>query len=213
MNENHDADPAHEHRRAWALLPWVANGTAGEAQRAMVRAHLEHCGDCRAELEAQSRLRRLVADAPPAVELAAEAGLVRLMGRVDGPLQEQPVPVLAARRRSPLMAAMAAAVVVQAIGLGIMGFHGSGAETDFRTLSQPEAHARAASVLAVPRQDTTMVEWQSLLRAQQLEVVGGPNMVGGFELAAAKGNTLTVDEQLARLRQSPAIRLAEPLMR
>jgi hypothetical protein len=38
-----------DHRAAWELIPWVVNGTADEAARALLTTHLASCPDCAAE--------------------------------------------------------------------------------------------------------------------------------------------------------------------
>ena len=38
-----------QHRSAWEAIPWLVNGSAGDAQRRSVEAHVRDCDDCRAE--------------------------------------------------------------------------------------------------------------------------------------------------------------------
>jgi anti-sigma factor RsiW len=44
------AEAGAAHRRAWDTIPWLVNGSASDAQRRAVEAHLHDCGDCREEL-------------------------------------------------------------------------------------------------------------------------------------------------------------------
>lgn len=204
-----------EHHHVWAMLPWVANDSATVEQRARVTAHLEHCEDCRAELLAQQNLRQALSTQMPTVSLEAEDGLQRLLGRIDAPLREQPVPTAAPpqRRRSPLLAAMAAAIVVQAVGLGVLSVEHfrHGEEAEFRLLSRVESLPRGGTLRVVPNASMTMAEWDALLQSLGLRMVDGPNSVGAYTLAPSPSATLSTAEQLARLRQIARIQLVEPI--
>lgn len=216
LEYDHNVAALQEHSQVWSLLPWVVNGSASVGERAKVAAHLDTCADCRAELEAQQTLRRALFVQTPAVSLEREAGLKRLLGRLDSPLEVQPLPAPTNNhRRSPLIAAMAAAIMAQAVGLGMLGLRNSGPERDtansYLTLSQPAAAVSAATLRVVPAPNITMDVWKALLLVEELRVVDGPSEAGAYALAPAAGSSLTMDEQLVRLRQTPAIRLAEPV--
>jgi len=207
-----------EHGQVWDLLPRIANGTATAEQSQRVSAHLESCADCRAELEARKRLMRTAAASIKAPPPDVDSGVTRLMGRLHDPaVIRQPAPSPSAPRASRLQTnrltmALAVAVVVQAIGLGVLGLnHGRSGGPEYRTLSnQPQTVARA-SLQVVPASTLTMAEWQALLDTHGLRVVDGPNAVGSYALAPAAPATQVTAEQLARLRASPGIRLAEPI--
>lgn len=235
MSRDHlpaDAPPADDHARAWALIPWLVNGSADAAQRATVERHLAHCADCRAELAAQECLRQeLLAEVPgPAAVLDAERGLQRLLGRLDqlpadqdGALaapsagaDRQPAETAAPapRRGSRVHAALAAAVVAQAIGLALLSLQlmRSSDEEPYRTLSQPAGAsvAAAAAFRIVPDPALPMQQWQALLDEVQLRVVDGPNAAGAYALAPrAEPAAAPAADVLARLRAAPGVRLAE----
>lgn len=215
------------HAQVWELLPWLVNGRAIDEQRALADQHLPHCADCRAELHAQAQLQQAVLQAPlPAADAAADvdAGLARLLGRIAEPaigsaepLQAQPLPG-SGRRASRLPLLLAAAVVVQAVGLGLMSLHLlQGDKSGFRTLSQAPAASAAATLRVLPDAGMAMADWQALLQAQGLKVVDGPNSMGAYALApqAAAGDAAQrasrTATQLAQLRATAGIRLAEPL--
>jgi hypothetical protein len=178
-------------------------------------------------LQAQQQLHRAVLQSPlPAVD--AEAGLERLMGRIAVPpvdatetLEAQPLPshvAAAPRRTGRLSTVLAAAVVIQAVGLGLLSLHLlQGDKPDFRTLSQSQPVNTVATLRVLPDAGMPMAEWQALLQGQGLRVVDGPNSMGAYALApqvAAGGPAQRADQtagQLARLRATPGIRLAEPL--
>lgn len=224
-------DDARLHAQVWELLPWMVNGTASEEQRVLVDGHLLQCADCRAELQSQQRLKKAVLQAPiPGVD--AEAGLERLLGRVADPapsdslLQSQPLPS-APRRGSRLAPVLAAAVVIQAVGLGLLSLHLFNGDRDadrasFRTLSQSPPAPLAATLRVLPDAGMSLADWHALLQAQGLRVVEGPNAMGAYALAplapaagaADAGSVAGIqqrNEQLVRLRATPGIQLAEPL--
>ena len=214
---------ADAHARTWALMPWLVNGRADEAQRAQAQAHLAQCADCRAELQAQQRLRQgLLADVPgPAAELDAERGLQRLLGRLDQLPVEQELPAAvvppmapAPARRARLPIALAAAVVVQAVALLLLSLQlRRDDEASYRTLSQPAAAAPAeARYRVVPDPAWPMQRWQALLDETQLRVVDGPNAAGAYALAPrGTASSPPAPDVLARLRAAPGVRLAEAL--
>ncbi|HSW04325.1 zf-HC2 domain-containing protein [Aquabacterium sp.] len=204
-------DSQRAHAQVWELLPWLVNGRADDGQRALAEAHLLHCAGCRAELSAQQQLQRVVLQ-EPLPEPDAQAGLARLMGRLAEPVEQQPAPVLAPRRSSRLQLTLAAAVVVQAVGLGLMSLHLlQGDDSGFRTLSQSAPVSAAATLRVVPGAEMAMADWQALLQAQGLRVVDGPNAVGAYALAPDQATGARGAELLARLRATPGIRLAEAI--
>lgn len=76
-----DESDRSRHRLAWDLMPWVVNGSANEAERRLVAAHLAGCGDCRDEFDFQCQLQRGMAvggAAPAGQETGRAAG-----GEVD----------------------------------------------------------------------------------------------------------------------------------
>lgn len=242
MNEPlHDpATPAaaeRAHQRTWALIPWLVNGTAPAADRALAEAHLATCADCRAELDAQREWHqalRAEPAQPPGIaprstmapsaatgstpDPAVEVGLQRLLGRLDAPAVDQPsaTETPPTRRGGRLSAALAAAVVIQAVGLGLLSLQLLRQDQDagFRTLSQPAAATApaAATLRVVPDGAMPIAQWQALLQSQALQIVGGPNTVGAYALAPLDPATAPpTPELLSRLRATPGIQLAEPL--
>jgi hypothetical protein len=221
------ADPVHQ--RVWEALPWVANGRAAPEQAAMVVAHVAHCDDCRAELELQQHLCHslcLPAEQAPAGDPHVELGLQRLLARLDDiPEQAPPLAPMPPLTAPPgivadagprrLTMALAAAVMLQAVGLGLLSLRLWPAEPpgDYRTLSTADrATPPAATLRVLPDAAMTLAEWNTLLRAQGLQIVAGPNAAGAFALAPAPGAAATPrTAALAQLRAQPGIRLAEPI--
>lgn len=227
---HHGTPPDDAHARTWALLPWLVNGTASAVQRAQAEAHLADCADCREELHWQARLQSALQQSPAGLpdaeaDEAAEAGLQRLMARLDSeavaPIGDaRPAAAAPAGDRSPgrgghaLTRWLAAAVVVQAVALGILGLGATRDEPAYRTLSESAAApaTQRPSWRVLPDAQLPLGQWQLLLQRHELQVVEGPNVAGAYGLAAraasAAGDPAAT---LERLRAEPAIRLAEPV--
>lgn len=205
-------DSGKECLHAWELMPWVLQGSASDEQSRWLEAHLEQCESCRAEYAQQIRLKQALA-LPPGIELDAEAGLKRLLGRLDAPeVQEAPAPRLRAGRW--VVRALAAAVLVQAIGIGVLsvklGAGGSQPAAAYRTLGDASAPvAPAGSIHVVPDTGMSLADWDALLRSLGLRVVDGPNDVGAYTVVPADAHA-TTRQALLQLRASHRIRMAEP---
>jgi anti-sigma factor RsiW len=192
--------------RAWEAMPWVLQGTAAPQESDWLTCHLAQCDACRTEFEQQSRLR-LALSLPADAGLDPNAGLDRLMARLDQPEpMESPQPA----RASPwLSRALAAAVLVQALGIGILGakLWSENPAPAYRTLSQDTAPAAQGAIHVVPDATMKLADWDALLRSLGLQVVHGPNDVGAYTVVATGGSA---QETLRRLRATHGIRLAEP---
>lgn len=219
-----------DHARSWALIPWLVNGRAAGEERRRALAHLQQCAACRAEWQAQEALAQALRASQPQVQGLpdADAGLQRLMGRLD------PAPAAQAPRRPvrgvvgrvvglwgasvggrvPL--ALAAAVVVQAVGLVVLGLHrAQPAPGDYAALSETVGPAGAAATLRLlPDGSMPLAQWQALLQAHGLVVVDGPNSAGAYGVALrAPGAGAASAELVARLRATPGVLMAEPVGR
>jgi hypothetical protein len=193
--------------RAWEAMPWVLQGTAAQQESDWLSDHLAQCEACRAEFEQQSRLR-LALSLPADTGLDPNAGLDRLMARLDQP--ESAEPPQPARYVSWLNRALVAAVLVQAIGIGILGAELWSQEPApaYRTLSQSAAPVAQGAIHVVPDAGMKLADWDALLRSLDLQVVRGPNDVGAYTVVATGGSAR---ETLKRLRATQGIRLAEPV--
>ena len=45
--------PAFSHEESWLLLPWLANGRLGGAERARLEQHVRACSECADEVALQ----------------------------------------------------------------------------------------------------------------------------------------------------------------
>lgn len=196
--------------RAWEMMPWVLQDSATQQQGEWLTHHLAHCESCRAEFEQQKRLQRAMS-LPSNVDVDMEAGLQRLLGRLDAPAVEEPQ--RARRRGGWLTRALAAAVLIQAIGIGALGLKtwSTGNGASYRTLSQePATPVTAGAIRVVPDASMTLADWNTLLHSLQLQVVGGPNDVGAYTVAPTAA-AASQQNTLQQLRASHGVRLAEPV--
>ena len=194
--------------RAWEAMPWVLQGSAPEKQSEWLQGHMDGCAACRAEFAQQSRLR-LALSLPTDVPADANAGLKRLFARLDvNDPQEQR---FAARGGNWLNRALVAVVLLQALGIGALGMQlWSVGGSPYRTLSQAAPPASAGAIRVVPDAAMTVANWNGLLHALGLKVVGGPNDVGAYTVAPADPAS-TGQHTLQQLRATRGIRLAEPV--
>ena len=193
--------------RAWDAMPWVLQNSATQEQSEWLEGHLAYCESCRTEFAQQSRLR-LAMSLPTDIPIDANAGLKRLLGRLDMPdVQEAPY-----RSRNWLSRALVAVVLIQALSIGALGVKlwSSGGSPAYHTLSQEPLPAVPGAIRVVPDAAMTLADWNALLHALGLQVVGGPNDVGAYTVAPTSA-TPTTRHTLQQLRSTRGIRLAEPV--
>ncbi|MFC3651461.1 zf-HC2 domain-containing protein [Dyella humi] len=196
--------------RAWEMMPWVLQQSATPEQSEWLTHHLAHCAACRTEFAQQNRLKRAMS-LPTEVKLDAEAGLQRLLGRLDAPVPQEET--VRARSSVWLTRALAAAVLIQAIGIGSLGLKiwSANEHPAYRTLSQETVAPMAqGAIRVVPDASMTLADWNALLHSLQLQVVGGPNDVGAYTVAPA-ASASKAPNTLQQLRAARGVRLAEPV--
>ncbi|HEY8328593.1 MAG TPA: zf-HC2 domain-containing protein [Rhodanobacter sp.] len=195
--------------RAWEAMPWVLQDSATQEQGAWLESHLAQCEPCRAEFAQQSRLR-LALSLPADVPVNADVGLGRLLARLDTADTAELRP--RSRPGNWLSRALVAAVLVQALGLGVLGVKlwSVGGTPSYRTLSQETLPAAPGAIRVVPDADMTLADWNALLHALRLQVVSGPNDVGAYTVAPVSSAS-TAQHALQQLRTTRGILLAEPV--
>lgn len=194
--------------RAWDAMPWVLQNSATQEQGEWLNSHLAHCESCCAEFAQQSRLR-LAMSLPSDIPIDANVGLRRLLGRLDAP-EPQQTP-LGSRSGNWLTRALVAAVLIQALGIGALGvklWSASGSPL-YRTLSQVPLPAAPGTIRVVPDAAMTLADWNTLLHALRLQVVGGPNDVGAYTVVPTSSTSTA--QILQQLRATRGVRLAEPV--
>jgi hypothetical protein len=202
-----------DHRAAWEAIPWVVNGTADEAARALLTTHLAACPDCAAEYQLQSKLRTAIrsSEPPPA---DATAAYNRLRQRLDGESAGQIPTRRAWTSGARLLVAMvvleAVSIVALSSALWVRGGHDNSAV--YRTLGSGEAVPRPATIRAVLDPALNLQGMQALLNGFKLQIVAGPTDAGVYSLAPADPAKLGDTAQIvAALRGHAGVRFAEPI--
>jgi predicted anti-sigma-YlaC factor YlaD len=195
--------------RAWEAMPWVLQESAPPEQSEWLKGHLAHCESCRAEFNQQNRLR-LAMSLPTDIRVDAHAGLQRLMNRIDAAAHDETPYRM--RAGSWLARGLVAAVLIQAIGIGVLGakLYSSSEKPVYRTLSQQAAPVGPGAIRVVPDASMTLTDWDAVLHTLHLQVVAGPNEVGAYTVALIS-NTST-QQAVQQLRATRGIRLAEPIV-
>jgi Putative zinc-finger len=218
------------HSEAWALLPWLANGRLATEEREWVEAHLQDCAECRAELAAQrlvaSQVTRDVAASPYPAGSDEQRSFNKLWARIEAaesastPATGTTSAALNAPRSSRTVRWLAAAVVVQAIGLGVLGValnkSDSRTEDQFRLVADPLPRLNAPAVRVVFAPGASISTVNTLLTHQGLSIVGGPGAAGNFtaELSAdAVASGASAESVAAVIAKDPNVSFAQPIAR
>lgn len=233
MNE----DRTLAHRQIWELIPWVVNGTASPADRQRVDEHLPACVDCRDEFALQSRLHAGMTIESPVIPDAHPA-LARLLSRIDDASDidvdseddryEVISPVRRDHARSPRQTglsvrwvqALVAAVIVQAVGLAVLGF-GSMQRSPtagviesparYETLTQAATPTSTATIRFVPAPTLTIGALQAILADAGLRIVESSEDSAIYGLAPKQDSANATTLAIARLRTHADVLLAEPI--
>jgi hypothetical protein len=179
------------HEECWLLLPWLATGRLGGAERATTEEHVRGCADCTAEL-ARQRLLCAALREPERVTHAPGPSLRKLMERIDrdGAPALAALPAARPRRLAPVTAASWrppglawAATFVFAVSVGVLA-------TTLYRWSQPayttytSTPAASAQVLHIAFERSLPVgEVEELLHSAGARIVEGPDRSGIFGVA------------------------------
>jgi Putative zinc-finger len=214
LREPSESERRQLHREVWELLPWLINGSLTTAQLRRVEQHLDECGECRTERDAQRLLRQQIQSEESVVH-TPHASLRKLMARIDhGETASMP-----AEKSSPASRRtrwLAAAVVVQTVGLialtGVMSWKLGeirGAPR-YQTLSaQAPAGTHGATARVVFSDSLPLDDFASLLRSYDAQIVAGPSEAGVYTLVFPTLEARDLGAVLARLRSNPSVRFAE----
>jgi len=217
------------HAEAWALLPWLANGRIQTADREWLEAHVQDCEECRAELAAQrlvaSQVNREVAESPPGAASDEQRSFNKLWARIEAsesvatPASGTSGAAVVVPRSSRTVRWLAAAVVVQAIGLGVLGMavnKRTGPGNELVTVSTVEPRRNAPAVRIVFEPGTSIAAMNTLLSHQGLSIVAGPGDAGNFmaELSAdAVASGASAESVAAVMAKDPHVVFAQPIAR
>jgi hypothetical protein len=213
--------PSDGHREIQSLLPWYMSGALDESERAKVRAHLNQCAECQAELEQEYRLGSQVADLPlDADGLDVQHGWA-LIGRALE--QERPAGAPFAVRLRGLFTGrpggtrphrqpaswLGWAVAAQFCLLMVMG------GVLWRGEQPARYHALAAApkstvgnVVVVFRPETREKDLRQILWSNHARLVDGPTSADAYVLHVAPADRPAV---VVRLRRQAEVVLAEPV--
>ncbi len=198
-----------EHAELAELLPWYANSTLDDEQRARINAHAAVCAECARELTFLKGLADGM-EAEESLFLNPERSFSSLAQRIDALEAELGWGDIARVVRTKLSgewvlptAACATLFLVAWLWLGLSA-------PNFRTLSAPnEPPVSEQSVIRLVFDESTSVgELQELLHRLDLELVGGPSAYGVLTAHTASDR---LDEIVEELRQDPRVSFAEPI--
>jgi hypothetical protein len=221
------------HAEAWALLPWLANGRIGQPDREWVEAHVQSCAECRAELASQrelaTRMNLAGSAASPTEAEDEQQSFDKLWARVEASEAASlgssgSGQMLAGGRSSRTVRWLAAAVVVQAIGLGILGTAAlrgahpvAGESPDrFTTVARAEPARIAPTLRIVFAPEASVGTINTLLAHQGLTIVAGPGKSGNYtaELSAdAVASGASAESVAAVISKDPNVDFAQPVAR
>jgi len=210
---------AMNHERANELLPWLANGSLGRAERALVEQHVKSCLTCRKTLREERRLHELMSRSDDD-SFVLDEGFGRLLGRIEAaPQASSPAP--AARADGPIESGVwtsslsrwaIAATVTLALGTAVWLARPELPEA----LSGDYVTATSAPAASALRIDVIFLDGvgadgrQALVGEIGARVVGGPSPAGRYtlELESLDDAEESLATLLARLRQDPRVRFA-----
>lgn len=219
-----DIDGSGCESEAARLLPWFVSGRLDPVERARVDEHLATCPICRADRDAQAELRELMRS-DDRVEHSPQPALEKLMSRIDemdreiesGEAPDVPAP---SRGAMPAPRWLVSALVVQTVGLGVLGaalWKHSGSEASvgqYRTLASTAEVAMSSPQLRVVfAPATTVAEIAELLRPMHGTVASGPSEAGAYAIAVPDdyAGLRELDGQIERLRADRRVLFVEPI--
>lgn len=182
-----------DHEWAKEAVPWLINGTIGDADARRLRAHFDSCEECRRDLQLEEQLARTLA-ARPAVDYAPQASLAKMMKRLDRSEMFSPrrwlfgrlAPTDERRRRmiSFAIAAQAATMVVLVVALAWLVW---------KPEPKPAYVLAGAPVLSLPHlqvifdDKTSAADILAILAEVKGRVIGGPSSAGVYLVAFDAG--------------------------
>jgi hypothetical protein len=205
------------HRITQELLPWYIQGTLDLDEAAVVRAHLQSCAACRAELETDRALSAMMAAAPSEADL----GWATLKNRIAGEASPRRGGVgrrsAAPRRRLSALgravarpsrgwaaAAQAASLVVIA---GSAWIWANQPHAQYHVLSAPKV-VNTGNVVVIFKPTMSERDMLAALRSADARLVDGPTVSDAYVLHVADAERASA---LSKLRANAQVILAEPI--
>lgn len=191
------------HEATQQLLPWYVTGAIEAGDRLLVDAHLSQCAECRAELAAERRLHRAVADLPD----AAPAGWERLAADLAVPAPPQRLPRPFAVRAGWMLGAQAALLL---LGIGVVLHYRQPAAPSgdtYHALGSAETRPKG-NILVMFAPETHEDALRRAIAASGARLVDGPTAAGAYLLSIESEKR---EAALARLRDERGVVLAQPI--
>jgi Putative zinc-finger len=205
------------HAEAWALLPFLANGRIAPEDREWVELHVHSCDECRCELDDQRSLVNHMRASDVPFDTSEHRSFSKLWTRIEAAEAALPPEQDLAVRETPAAPRrnvrwLAAAVVVQAVGLALLGVTALNSSEDFRTVTSSEMRHAGPAVRLVFTADASIADVTEILGRHQLEMVAGPRGAGVFTAALpAQRDGAAAETIAAALRRNPHVQFAEPV--
>jgi hypothetical protein len=216
------------HAEAWSLLPWLASGRIQATDREWVEAHVSGCAECRAELATQRRVATQMNNqvSPDAASTDEQRSFNKLWARIEASESASASATGTAGARVPVSRTsrtirwLAAAVIVQGVGLGLFGYNAvrtAARGDDIVTVADvPARRLGAPAVRLVFAPDASIGTINTLLAHQGLTIVSGPGTAGNFtaELSAdAVASGASAESVATVISKDPHVSFAQPVAR
>jgi anti-sigma factor RsiW len=207
------------HAEAWTLLPWLVNGRISDEDREWVESHVASCEECSREVQAQRAIATQMRDEPLQQGLSAQRSFGKLWTRIEASEDAMPAAEGAqssAERRGPSRTVrwLAAAVVVQAVGLATLGLAAwNGGAEEFRTVTRevPAAQVGMPAVRLVFDPAMSVGAMNEVLERHDLKIVAGPNGSGIFTAVLTESGSATPEQVAEALSSDSRVQFAQPV--
>lgn len=177
------AAPAHRREHAFTQenLPWLVNGALDAAAARRMNEHAAVCEQCRGDLERERGIAQLMGTTP-VVELAPQAGLARLMSRIEARETQRERwsrwlrPLTGGHTQRPLVFTLAiqAVVIVMLAGVVVMKAADDEPPAVYATLSNAAAPVDGVALRVVLDPRLTLGDVRALLAPLDARIVDGP---------------------------------------
>ncbi|MEX0707260.1 MAG: zf-HC2 domain-containing protein [Woeseia sp.] len=187
------------------LLPWYVNGTLSTAEHETVARHVEHCAECRGDINLFEQLRETVlhSDAIPIVPPASPDRLLRAVDRSTARRR--------AVRRTAAISGVAATLLVTFVAGLLLSGRGTPDPAQYRTLTSEPAISAMDYVMEVRFEPGVPAEDRDrLLQALAPGEIHARPEEGTYRFALGRPGTSLADIQDAgsRMEALPEIRSA-----
>jgi hypothetical protein len=194
------------------LLPWYANGTLDDADRAWVDQYLAEHSEARAELDWYRSLSRRLLDSAPAVP--ETLGLAKAMTLIRG---DRPT---FSERVSAFFAALGVRPVAAFAGLTIFAVQGGLILNMVNSAREDASEIRALRASTTDEgpmlklnfaPDAKEAEIRHLLMSVQGRLAGGPGQLGDYFVVVPRGKEAAIADQIKSNPIVSAVSLAPGL--